>query len=115
MKVFLSIEDQQREKSRKYINPLLISIVHECLIKSISRPLSSQTSEDKKVKECYLSCLNHFSSKEKLAYLKEHCSRNEAVKRGQIRVVHIRYLLKCSKRTSRIFIRNSLFAKNLKR
>ena len=80
MKVFLSIEDQQREKNRKYINPLLISIVHECLIKSISRPLSSQTSEDKKVKEYYLSCLNHLSSKEKLAYRKEHCSRNEAVR-----------------------------------
>ena len=46
-----------------HINVLLISDIHYCLI---NRLLPNQTSKDEKAKEYFL-CLNHFSSKEKLA------------------------------------------------
>ena len=53
---------------------------HYCLIKSMSRLLSSQTSK-KKVKHHYcLRCLNPFYSQEKLATHKEYCGAHEAVK-----------------------------------
>ncbi|RMX38214.1 hypothetical protein pdam_00003380, partial [Pocillopora damicornis] len=38
--------------------------IHYCLI---NRLLPNQTSKDEKAKEYFLRCLNHFSSKEKLA------------------------------------------------
>ena len=53
-----------KRKKRTYINVLLISDIHYCLI---NRLLPNQTSKDEKAKKYFLRCLNHFSSKEKLA------------------------------------------------
>ena len=65
------------------MNLLLISDEekrHYCLIKSMSRLLSSQSSTDEHVLHYCPRCLNHFTTQEKLATHKEYCSAHEAVK-----------------------------------
>ena len=53
---------------------------HCCLIKSMSRLLSSQSSTDEHALHYCRRCLNHFATQEKLATHKECCSANEASK-----------------------------------
>ena len=53
---------------------------HYCLIKSMSRLLSSQSSTDEHALHYCRRCLNHFATQENLATHKECCSANEAVK-----------------------------------
>ena len=70
-------------EGREVVNLLLISDDekrHYCLIKSMSRLLSSQSSTDEHVLHYCLRCLNHFTTQEKLATHKEYCSAHEAVK-----------------------------------
>ena len=53
---------------------------HYCLIKSLSRLLSSElTNHNGSMKFCRR-CLNHFPNEKKLKIHKEYCSNNEAVK-----------------------------------
>ena len=77
-----------------HINVLLISDIHYCLI---NRLLPNQTSKDEKAKEYSLRCLNHFSSKEKLAL--------HVVQRARMTMLlasSLNYL-----KTSRRFLKNS--------
>ena len=70
-------------EGREAVNLLLISDEekrHYCLIKSMSRLLSSQSSTDEHVLHYCPRCLNHFTTQEKLATHKEYCSAHEAVK-----------------------------------
>ena len=70
-------------EGREVVNLLLISDEekrHYCLIKSMSRLLSSQSSTDEHVLHYCPRCLNHFTTQEKLATHKEYCSAHEAVK-----------------------------------
>ncbi len=53
---------------------------HYCLIKSMSRLLSSQSSTDEHALHYCRRCLNHFATQENLATHKECCSGNAAVK-----------------------------------
>ena len=67
----------------KPINLLLISdseTNHYCLIKNVSRLLSSQISKKEHKKHFCFRCMNPFSSKEILKKHEEYCSKNEAVK-----------------------------------
>lgn len=76
----LRISKQEREKP---INVLLISDgakQHYCLIKDMSRLLSSQTSKREHKQHYCLRCLNGFPSDEKLKEHKELCNSREAVK-----------------------------------
>ena len=69
-------------EGREVVNLLLISDEekrHYCLIKSMSRLLSSQSSTDEHVLHYCSRCLNHFTTQEKLATHKEYCSAHEAV------------------------------------
>ena len=68
---------------RTPINLLMISDgekTHYCLIKNMSRLLSSQTSKTEHVQHFCLSCLNPFHSKESLSKHLEYCNEHEAVK-----------------------------------
>ena len=68
---------------RESVDLLLISDEekqHYCLIKSMSRLLSSQSSTDEHALHYCPRCLNHFTTQEKLATHKEYCSAHEAVK-----------------------------------
>ena len=70
-------------EGRESVDLLLISDEekrHYCLIKSMSRLLSSQSSTDEHVLHYCPRCLNHFTTQEKLATHKEYCSAHEAVK-----------------------------------
>ena len=70
-------------EGREVVNLLLISDEekrHYCLIKSMSRLLSSQSSTDEHTLHFCPRCLNHFTTQEKLATHKEYCSAHEAVK-----------------------------------
>ena len=70
-------------EGREVVNLLLISDEekrHYCLIKSMSRLLSSQSSTDEHVLHYCPRCLNHFTTQEKLATHKEYCSTHEALK-----------------------------------
>ena len=70
-------------EGREAVDLLLISDEekqHYCLIKSMSRLLSSQSSTDEHTLHYCPRCLNHFTTQEKLATHKEYCSAHEAVK-----------------------------------
>ena len=53
---------------------------HYCVIKNISRLLSSQVSKHKESKVFCLSCLSHFPNEEKLSIHKEYSRNNEPIK-----------------------------------
>ena len=70
-------------EDREVVNLLLISDDekrHYCLIKSMSRLLSSQTSKRNGVQYYCMRCLNPFHSQESLDKHLEYCSAHEAVK-----------------------------------
>ena len=70
-------------EGREVVNLLLISDDekrHYCLIKSMSRLLSSQTSKRNGVQYYCMRCLNPFHSQESLDKHLEYCSAHEAVK-----------------------------------
>ena len=70
-------------EDREVVNLLLISDDekrHYCLIKSMSRLLSSQTSKRNGVQYYCMRCLNPFHSQESLDKHLEYCSTHEAVK-----------------------------------
>ena len=70
-------------EGREVVNLLLISDDekrHYCIIKSMSRLLSSQSSTDEHTLHYCPRCINHFTTQEKLATHKEYCSAHEAVK-----------------------------------
>ena len=69
-------------EGREVVNLLLISDEekrHYCIIKSMSRLLSSQSSTDEHTLHYCPRCINHFTTQEKLATHKEYCSAHEAV------------------------------------
>ena len=68
---------------REDVNLLLIfdeERKHYCLIKSMSKLVSSQLNKKNNAKHLCLSCLSHFQTQERLDMHKEYCSANEAVK-----------------------------------
>ena len=72
-----------KAKRTQIVNLLLISDgekQHYCLIKSLSRLLSSQVSGHKESKSFCLNCLNHFPNEEKLKIHEEYCLKNQAIK-----------------------------------
>ena len=72
-----------KSESEQTINLLLISDgekQHYCLIKSLSRLLSSQVSGHKESNSFCLNCLNHFPNGEKLKIHEEYCLKNQAVR-----------------------------------
>ena len=75
--------ERERSENKQTINLLLISDgekQHYCLIKSLSRLLSSQVSGHKESNVFCLNCLNHFSNEEKLKIHEEYCLKNQAIK-----------------------------------
>ena len=71
------------ERENAIVNLLLISDgekQHYCLIKSLSRLLSSQVSGHKESNSFCLNCLNHFPNEEKLKIHEEYCLKNQAIK-----------------------------------
>ena len=76
----LRISNVEREHN---INLLLIKQdekKHYCLIKNMSRLLSSQVSKNQKDVVFCLRCINNFPNSEKLEVHKEYCSRKNCVK-----------------------------------
>ena len=72
-----------KSKCEQTINLLLISDgekQHYCLIKSLSRLLSSQVSGHKESNSFCLNCLNHFPNEEKLKIHEEYCLKNQAIR-----------------------------------
>ena len=72
-----------KTKSERIVNLLLISDgekQHYCLIKSLSRLLSSQMSKHDHANSFCLNCLNHFPNEEKLKIHEEYCLKNQAIK-----------------------------------
>ena len=72
-----------KSKSEQTINLLLISDgekQHYCLIKSLSRLLSSQMSKHGHTNVFCLNCLNHFPNGEKLKIHEEYCLKNQAIR-----------------------------------
>ena len=72
-----------KRKNEQTINLLLISDgekQHYCLIKSLSRLLSSQVSGHKESNVFCLNCLNHFPNEEKLKIHEEYCLKNQAIR-----------------------------------
>ena len=72
-----------KRSEREQINLLLISDgekQHYCLIKSLSRLLSSQVSGHKESNSFCLNCLNHFPNEEKLKIHEEYCLKNQAIR-----------------------------------
>ena len=72
-----------KSKSEQTINLLLISDgekQHYCLIKSLSRLLSSQMSKHGHTNMFCLNCLNHFPNEEKLKIHEEYCLKNQAIR-----------------------------------
>ena len=72
-----------KSKNEQTINLLLISDgekQHYCLIKSLSRLLSSQLTNHDHAKSFCLNCLNHFPNEEKLKIHEEYCLKNEAIR-----------------------------------
>jgi len=59
---------------------LLLENKHFCLVKSLSRLCSSQSSKDTRKKEYCLRCLNHLPSKKALEQHEEYCDDYDAVK-----------------------------------
>ena len=71
------------KSERTQVNLLLISDgekQHYCLIKSLSRLLSSQMSKHGHTKSFCLNCLNHFPNEEKLKIHEEYCLKNQAIR-----------------------------------
>ena len=76
-------EQRERSENEQTINLLLISDEakqHYCLIKSLSRLLSSQVSGHKESNVFCLNCLNHFPNEEKLKIHEEYCLKNQAIR-----------------------------------
>ena len=76
-------EQRERSENGQTINLLLISDgekQHYCLIKSLSRLLSSQVSGHKESNVFCLNCLNHFPNEEKLKIHEEYCLKNQAIR-----------------------------------
>ena len=76
-------EQRERSENEQTINLLLISDEakqHYCLIKSLSRLLSSQVSGHKESNVFCLNCLNHFPNEEKLKIHEEYCLKNQTIK-----------------------------------
>ena len=72
-----------KSESEQTINLLLISDgekQHYCLIKSLSRLLSSQMSKHGHTNVFCLNCLNHFPNEEKLKIHEEYCLKNQAIR-----------------------------------
>ena len=72
-----------KSKSEQTINLLLISDgekQHYCLIKSLSRLLSSQMSKHDHTNVFCLNCLNHFPNEQKLKIHEEYCLKNQAIR-----------------------------------
>ena len=72
-----------KSKSERIVNLLLISDgekQHYCLIKSLSRLLSSQLTNHDHANSFCLNCLNHFPNEEKLKIHEEYCLKNQAIK-----------------------------------
>ena len=72
-----------KEKGIEPINLLLISDGkkdHYCLIKNMSRPLSSQINNHQHKNHFCLRCLNPFATEKSLKKHMEYCETNEAVK-----------------------------------
>ena len=72
-----------KSKRTQIVNLLLISDgekQHYCLIKSLSRLLSSQVSSHKESNVFCLNCLNHFPNEEKLKIHEEYCLKNQAIR-----------------------------------
>ena len=72
-----------KSESEQTINLLLISDgekQHYCLIKSLSRLLSSQMSKHGHTNAFCLNCLNHFPNEEKLKIHEEYCLKNQAIR-----------------------------------
>ena len=83
LKVLFIHCDFQKEKNEQTFNLLLISDgekQHYCLIKSLSRLLSSQVSGHKESNVFCLNCLNHFPNEEKLKIHEEYCLKNQAIR-----------------------------------
>ena len=73
----------KRSEREQTINLLLISDgekQHYCLIKNLSRLLSSQVSGHKESNVFCLNCLNHFPNEEKLKIHEEYCLKNQTIK-----------------------------------
>ena len=73
----------KRSEREQTINLLLISDEakqHYCLIKSLSRLLSSQVSGHKESNVFCLNCLNHFPNEEKLKIHEEYCLKNQTIR-----------------------------------
>ena len=71
--------ERERSENEQTINLLLISDgekQHYCLIKSLSRLLSSQMSKHGHTNVFCLNCLNHFPNEEKLKIHEEYCLKN---------------------------------------
>ena len=72
-----------KSKSEQTINVLLISDgekQHYCLIKSLSRLLSSQLTNHDHANSFCLNCLNDFPNGEKLKIHEEYCLKNQAIR-----------------------------------
>ena len=72
-----------KSKSEQTINLLLIydgEKQHYCLIKSLSRLLSSQLTNHNHAKSFCLNCLNHFPNEEKLKIHEEYCLKSQAIR-----------------------------------
>ena len=72
-----------KRESEQTISLLLISdgeTQHYCLIKSLSRLLSSQMSKHDHTNVFCLNCLNHFPNEEKLKIHEEYCLKNQAIR-----------------------------------
>ena len=72
-----------KSERTQIVNLLLISDgekQHYCLIKSLSRLLSSQMSKHDHTKSFCLNCLNHFPNEEKLKIHEEYCLKNQAIR-----------------------------------
>ena len=72
-----------KSKNERIVNLLLISDgekQHYCLIKSLSRLLSSQMSKHDHANSFCLNCLNHFPNEEKLKIHEEYCLKNQAIR-----------------------------------
>ena len=73
----------KRSEREQTINLLLISDEakqHYCLIKSLSRLLSSQLTKHGHTNVFCLNCLNHFPNEEKLKIHEEYCLKNQAIR-----------------------------------
>ena len=77
------LRTSKMKQNRQTVNLLLISDeekVHYCLIKNMSRLLSSQTNNHQHKNHFCLRCLNPFASEKSLEKHMEYCCVNEAVK-----------------------------------